>query len=152
VSEFISRYNRFNEIYIHAMSTNITRPRGRPFVIKPEDVRVYCEALWDVVQESEWPWGELGPANLRPTPANDRDLPSVETITHQITHLLNADAQKKLKARARMRKHRQHRQNNKPVCIHLDNDAWSLLAAESKREKITLSEVIRRRFAVDHSS
>lgn len=127
------------------MSTKTSRPRGRPFVIKPEDVRVYCEALWDVVQESEWPWSERGAANLRPVPADDRDLPSVVSITHQITSFLNADTQKKVKARARMRK---HRQNNKPVCIHLDHDAWSLLAAESKREKITLSEVIRRRFAV----
>ena len=102
----IKPYNRFNEMLRVHMNTKTTRPRGRPFVIKPEDVRIYCEALWDVVQESEWPWGDHGAANLRPVPNDDRDLPSPVAIAHQISILLNLDAQKKVKARARMRKHR----------------------------------------------
>lgn len=118
-----------------------SRGRGRPFVILPEDVRLYYEAMYAVVSSSEWPWtSERGPLHMRETPNRDDELPTPERLLVMMSYL-NPAALQAVKARARQIR---HRRKSKPVCVHLDLDAWSVLSAYARRENITLSEAVRR--------
>lgn len=117
--------------------------RGRPFDIKPEDVRLYYEAMYAVTQSMEWPWTELGVPGMEEPPERDDKLPTADSLMHYLHTYLNAEALQRVKAKARRDR---HRQKKKPVCLHLDHDAWALLKAYADDGDITLSEAVRRHF------
>lgn len=117
--------------------------RGRPFTIKSEDVRLYYEAIYAVTQSMEWPWTEHGAWRLKALPERDDDLPPADVLLHQMQLYLNDEALKRVKAKARRDR---HRQQHKPVCVHLDYDAWALLKAYADDHQITLSEAVYRGF------
>tara|TARA_R100001509_G_scaffold128837_1_gene82211 strand:- start:4059 stop:4844 length:786 start_codon:yes stop_codon:yes gene_type:complete len=101
----------------------VSTRRGRPFDIKPEDVRLYYEAMYAVTQSMEWPWTERGVPSMEEPPERDDMLPPADNLLHYMNTYLNAEALQLVKAKARRDR---HRQKKKPVCLHLDYDAWAL--------------------------
>lgn len=117
--------------------------RGRPFKIDPKDVRLYYEAMYAVVTSMEWPWTERGAVRMDEPPERDDDLPPADSLQHKMNTYLNAEALQVVKARARKDR---HRQKNKPVCVHLDHDAWVLLKGYTEENDVTLSQAVRQLF------
>lgn len=74
-------------------------------------------------------------------PERDDNLPPANSLLHQMHLYLNEEALKLVKAKARRDR---HRQKKRPVCLHLDYDAWALLKAYADDCEITLSEAVRR--------
>lgn len=114
--------------------------RGRPFMIKPDDVRLYYESMYAVVTSMEWPWTERGVPGLEEPPERDDDLPTAEGLMHKMDTYLNPEALNAVKARARKVR---HRQKKKPVCLHLEYDTWALLKECAQEKNMTLSQAVR---------
>lgn len=120
------------------------RVRGRPFVIKDADTRLYYEAMYAVINTSQWPWTSHGRIRFGKPPSRDDELPTPEFLMHTLKTYFNEEAQSAVKARARRVRSRQKKM---PVGTHLDFDAWELLSTYSRLQNVTLSQAIRERFA-----
>lgn len=113
--------------------------RGRPFIIEKEDARLYYETLYAVVAASEWPWAQgQAPLALREPPARDDELPNPEHILSLIESLKTKE-QRRIKARVRQIR---HRRKARPVCVHLDQDAWSRLSSYARKHNFSLSQAV----------
>ena len=117
----------------------------RAWSIAPADVRHYSQAIYAVATTHPWPWKrdrQLDPFKLR-VPENDDELLPPELLQHFITTNFITEAQQLVKARVRKAK---HREKAKPVCVHLDVEAWELLADYAKSNNLTLSQAVKDRF------
>ncbi len=119
------------------------KPIGRPWIIEPEDVRLYMEAMWAVSKSHEWPWTEKGRPNLLRVPDRDDELPRPDQVKHWLVSYFNTEAQQLVKARVRKLRYRLRK---KTITIDLDEDAWQLVSTYAQAENISLSEAIKAKF------